>query len=97
MKFRLPQTASRLSHAGKAVTIAADGTLELDPSAIALLAPHGIVPLGDPASIDPAMIASMTRADLKAALVARGVAIPAETSDAGVRGLLRRALAKPAR
>lgn len=97
MKFRLPQTATRLSHAGKAVAIAADGTLELDPAAIALLAPHGIAPLGDPLPIDPTRIASMTRADLEAALAARGVAIPAETSDAGARGLLRRTLAKPAR
>ena len=97
MKFRFAQGAGRLSHAGKAVAIAADGTLDLSPADIGLLAPHGIVPLGDPAPVDPAKIASMTRADLEAALLARGVAIPAESVDAALRGLLRRALAKPSR
>ena len=97
MKFRLPQGTTRLSHAGKAVTVAADATLDLDPGVVALLAPHGIAPVGDPAPVDPSLIATMARVDLAAALVARGIAVSAEASDAALRGLLRRALAKPAR
>ena len=48
MKLRLPKGTTRLSHAGKAVAIAADGTIEIDVDAIALLKPHGIAPAGDP-------------------------------------------------
>jgi hypothetical protein len=97
MKYRLPSGAARLSHAGKAVTIAGDGTCDLDPGVAALLAPHGIVPVGDPAPIDPSAIASMAIADLQAALLARGIATPVDAGGAQLRSLLRRALAKPAR
>ena len=97
MKYLAPQGTARLSHAGSAVTIAGDGSFDLDPTYAALLAPHGIVAVGDPAPIDPATIAGMTTAQVTAALVARNVAIPSQTTDAGLRGLLRQALAKPSR
>ncbi len=97
MKYRLPQGAARLSHAGKAVTVAADGTLDLDPAQIALLAPHGIVPLGDPAPIDRTQIDTMTASDLAAALAARQIVPPASAGIIAMRGLLRQALAKSSR
>ena len=56
MKFRLPQGMTRLSHAGKVVTTAADGTVQLDADAVALLEPHGIMPVGDPSPSDPARV-----------------------------------------
>ena len=54
MRFRLPQGTTRLVHDGKAVPIAADGTLELDAGAIALLGPHGIAPAIEPVPSDSA-------------------------------------------
>ena len=97
MKFRLPPTCGALSHAGNAVAIATDATVDLDPAAIALLQPHGIWPLGDPTPIANVVIATMSTADLTAALVARNVMIPRKANDTILRGLLRQALAKPTR
>lgn len=44
MKYRLPEGTAGLSHGGKAVALAADGTLELGADALVDLAPHGIEP-----------------------------------------------------
>jgi len=97
MKFRLPQGCASLSHAGKAVAVAADGSFELGAAAVVLVAPHGIVPVGDPAPVDLSHITGMARADVVAALTARNVVPPPGSSDMALRGLLRQALAKPAR
>ncbi len=97
MKFHLPPGASRLSHAGKAVAIAADGTIELDPTQIALLEPHGIVPLGDPAPIERARIDTLSASELAAALAERQIVPPATASVVTLRSLLRQAIAKPSR
>ena len=97
MKYRLPQGCGGLSHAGKAVAVAADGSFELGAAAATLLEPHGIVPVGDPAPVDPRTIAGMARADIVAALTARSMTAAPDASDAALRGLLRQALAKPSR
>ena len=97
MKYHLPQGCVRLSHAGKSVAIAADGSIDLDASVATLLAPHGIVPVGDPVPIDPDQIATLSASDLVAALAARGVPVPKQASLATLRGLLRQAIAKPGR
>lgn len=97
MKFRLPTGYGRVSHAGKSLTIGSDASVEADPSEIALLEPHGIVPFGDPMPIDSSRIDTMTSVDLVAALTARGIVPPASAGIAALRGLLRQALAKPTR
>ena len=97
MKYKLPQGCARLSHAGRAVTIAPDMTIDLDPAQVALLEPHDIVPVGDPAPVDPAAIDSMTSDELAAALAERGIVAPAAAGTGALRGLLRQALAKPSR
>ena len=97
MKYLAPQGTTRLSHAGAPVSIAGDGSFDLDLAYAALLAPHGIVAVGDPAPIDPMTIPGLTIAQVTAALVARSVAIPSKATDIALRGLLRQALAKPSR
>ncbi len=97
MKFTLPQGCGPVSHAGKTLSIAADRSVDLDPSHAALLAPHQIRPSSDPAPIDPTRIDMMASADLIAALSARRVATAPTMSVATLRGLLRQALAKPNR
>ena len=97
MKFSLPKGCGPVSHAGKALTIAADQSFELDSSNVALLAPHGIVPLGDPPPINRADIDAMASAALVAALAARDITTTPAMSVAALRGLLRQALAKPIR
>ena len=97
MKYRLPSNCGAVSHAGSAVTIAADASIELDPAAIGLLEPHGIVPLGDPIPINLTTIEKMVTSDLLAALQARNVTPPRDAADKILRGLLRQALAKPTR
>ncbi len=42
MKYRLPEGCTAVSRAGKALAVAADGTVDLDPAAVADLLPHGI-------------------------------------------------------
>ena len=42
MKYRLPEGCTAVSRAGKELTVAADGTIDLDPVAAADLLPHGI-------------------------------------------------------
>lgn len=95
MRFRLPRGCGRVSHAGNALPIAPDGSIEADATAVALLEPHGVVPLGDPAPVDRSRIDTMASADLVAALAARGILPPVSASPATLRGLLRQALAKP--
>ncbi len=97
MKFTLPAGCGPVSHAGKALAIASDRSVDLDTSLAALLAPHDIIPLGDPAPIDRATIDRMGSTDLLAALAARDVGTNPQMSVATLRGLLRQALAKPAR
>ncbi len=97
MKFSLPKGCGPVSHAGKALSVAADQSFELDSSNVALLAPHGIVPLGDPPPINRADIDAMASAALVAALAARDITTTPAMSVAALRGLLRQALAKPIR
>ena len=97
MKYTLPKGCGPVSHAGKALTIATDRSVDLDPSVAELLAPHEIVPVGDPAPVDLSQIDTMASADLVAALTARNVAATPTMSLATLRGLLRQALAKPTR
>ena len=47
MRYRLPEGCRALSHAGRQVVVAADGTIELDASAAAELAAHGIAVASD--------------------------------------------------
>ena len=42
MKYRLPEGCAAVSRAGKELTIAADGTINLTSAAAADLLPHGI-------------------------------------------------------
>ena len=97
MKFKLPAGCKSIVHAGKPLAIAADSSFDLDPVAIALLAPHGIVPLGDPAPIDATTIDTLGRDDLVAALSARGIATKTTDPLGGLRGLLKQAVARPSR
>ena len=97
MKFTLPKGCGPVSVAGKALTIASDRSVDLDPSLAVLLAPHMIVPLGDPAPVDLTQIDTMASADLIAALTPRNVATTPTMSLATLRGLLRQALAKTTR
>ena len=95
MKYILPLGCGPVSHAGKGLTIAADRTVDLDSTVVALLMPHGIVPVGDPAPIDLSTVDGLSATSLAAALDARGIAHVSSASIATLRGLLRQALAKP--
>jgi hypothetical protein len=47
MKYRLPRECLAVSHAGKQLSVGADGTLDLDAAAAADLLPHGVLPASD--------------------------------------------------
>ncbi len=98
MRFLLPHGCAGVSVAGRALPVAPDRTVEVDPGHAAALAPHGLVPWREPAAaaskaIDPRRIDTLTRADLVAALAARGRPAPAAADIATLRGALRRLLA----
>ena len=104
MKYRLPNGCAGVSHAGRALAIAPEGTVDVEPGAAALLAPHGLVPAaapkpgdpkpGDPKPVDPKRVDMLSRAELVAALTARGAPAPAGADVATLRGGLRQALAR---
>jgi hypothetical protein len=97
MKFKVPAGCKAIVHAGTPLVIAGDSSIDLDPTAIALLGPHGIVPVGDPAPVDVATIDKLIRDDLVAALSARGIATKTSDSIATLRSWLRQAVARPSR
>ncbi len=107
MKYRLPKECAGVSHAGRALAIAPDGTVDVAPGAAVLLAPHGLVPAAEPADlkpvdskpvdskpIDPKRVDMLSRAELVAALTARGAPALAGADIATLRGALRQALAR---
>ena len=112
MKYRLPKGCAGVSHAGRTLAIASDGTVDVAPGAAALLAPHGLVPATEPAQpapgdpkpgvpkpvdpkpVDPKRVDMLSRAELVAALTARGAPAPAGADIATLRGALRQALAR---
>ena len=107
MKYRLPKGCAGVSHAGRTLAIASDGTVDVASGAAALLAPHGLVPTAEPAQpapgdpkpadpkpVDPKRVDMLSRAELVAALTARGAPAPAGADIATLRGALRQALAR---
>ncbi len=50
MRYRLPDDCRALSHAGRELEIADDGTLDLEPADAAALAPHGVIVVPGPQS-----------------------------------------------
>ena len=112
MRYRLPEGCAGVSHAGRALAIASDGTVDVEPGAAILLAPHGLVPAAgpadpgraDPKPVDPKpvdlkpvdlkRVDMLSRAEVVAALTARGAPAPAGADIATLRGALRQALAR---
>ncbi len=109
MRYHLPKGCAGVSHAGRALAIAPDGTVDVEPGAGVLLAPHGLLPASEPSApdpkrdgsqpidpkpIDPRRVDMLSRAELVAALAARGSPAPAAADVAMLRGALRRALAR---
>ena len=101
MRFLLPKGCAGVSIAGRPLPVAPDRTVEVDPAHAAALSPHGLVPWRGPAetkvaearAIDPRRLDTLTRAELVAALAARGRSLPTTADLATLRGALRRALA----
>ena len=101
MRFLLPKGCAGVSVAGRPLPVAPDRTVEADPDHAAALAPHGLVPWRgatepkpfDPRAIDPRRLDTLTRAELVAALAARGRPASTAADLPTLRGALRRALA----
>ncbi len=53
MRHRLPKGCRGVSHAGRQLAVAADGTLDLDAAAAGALAPHGVTAAPEPAPAKP--------------------------------------------
>ena len=100
MRFLLPKGCAGVTIAGRPLPVAPDRTVEVDSDHAAALAPHGLVPWRGPAGagseakpLDPRRIDTLTRAELVAALAARGRSPLAAADLATLRAALRRALA----
>ena len=100
MKLRAPKGCSSVSHGGRILKIAADGSLDIEDEAAEVLAAHGFQPWEEDTGAAEGIEAfpgddfeSLNRKALFALLRKRGVRVALPITNAELRAAARRALA----